>query len=64
MPEKYMLEMMCDWRAMSRKFGDTAGDYFSKNQHKMVLHPETIQKIEEKLFLHVARTPANNKNAQ
>ncbi len=51
MPEKYVCEMVCDWRAMSRKFGDTAGDYFSKNQHKMVLHPETLQKIKEKLFL-------------
>jgi hypothetical protein len=41
MPDKYVVEMICDWTAMSRKFGDTPEDFFINNRHKMILHPET-----------------------
>ncbi len=50
MPEKYVREMICDWRAMSRKFGDTAEEYFCKHRHNMVLHPQTFQRVEELLL--------------
>jgi hypothetical protein len=50
MPEKYLMEMICDWRAMGRKFGDTAKVFFENNQHKMVLHPDTIDRIKSILY--------------
>jgi len=40
---------LCDWAAMSRKFGDTPQEFFNKNRYKMVLHPETVAIIERKL---------------
>lgn len=52
MPEKYIHEMVCDWRAMSRKFGDTAQEFFENNHNKMVLHPETLTHIEQILCIH------------
>jgi hypothetical protein len=54
-PEKYILEMICDWRAMSRKFGDTAQEFFEKNYYRMVLHPETFTRIEQILEVHIVR---------
>lgn len=48
-PEKYCLEMICDWTAMSRQFGDTPIEFFNKNRHKMVLHPKTVAMIEKEL---------------
>lgn len=57
MPEKYLLEMICDWRAMGRKFGDTAQDFFEKNHQKMVLHPETLERVQQILC---ARAVHNN----
>lgn len=51
MPEKYILEMVCDWRAMSRIFGDTAQEFFKHNYTKMILHPETRMRIEQILFV-------------
>ncbi len=49
-PEKYVMEMICDWRAMARKFGDTTQEYFQKNSHKIVLHPETLKCIRLNLY--------------
>ncbi|HEA19659.1 MAG TPA: hypothetical protein ENH87_01925 [Pricia antarctica] len=45
MPIKYVNQMIVDWRAMGRKFGDTAEDFYSNNAHKMKLHPITIERI-------------------
>ena len=45
MPEKYILEMICDWRAMSRKFGDSGQEFFKARSHKMLLHPESFERI-------------------
>ncbi|MCP4373369.1 MAG: hypothetical protein GY797_35505 [Deltaproteobacteria bacterium] len=53
MPEKYILEMVCDWRAMSHKFGDTAQEFFEHHHHRMVLNPETLTRIEQILDVHV-----------
>ena len=41
MPRKYALQMVADWRAMGRKFGDTASDFYKKNQSRMKLHHTT-----------------------
>lgn len=49
MPEKYVEQMLCDWRGMSRKFGDTAKDYYLKNKDKIKLHSETRKSVEIKL---------------
>lgn len=51
MPIKYIKYMIADWRGMSRKFGDTVEDYYTKNRDNMNLHPETIKKIEDILSL-------------
>lgn len=45
MPYKYMVEMICDWRAMGRKFGDTAKDFFIKHEHDIILHPATKRNV-------------------
>lgn len=44
-PKKYILQMIADWRAMGRKFGDTARDYYLKNMDRMKLHPRTKNQI-------------------
>lgn len=53
MPEKFILEMICDWRAMSSKFGDTAQEFFESRYEKMVLHPETLARIEHILCVRI-----------
>lgn len=50
MPEKYVKQMICDWRGMSRKFGGTTIDYFISNREKMILHEETIKIIDSHLI--------------
>ena len=45
MPEKYLREMICDWRAMARKFGDSEREFFLAHHHKMMLHPESSERI-------------------
>jgi len=45
MPEKYVKQMICDWKGMSRKFGGSALEYFKLNQQKMILHNETTKII-------------------
>jgi len=49
MPEKYVLQMIADWKGMSRKFGDTAVEFYAKNLSKMILHSETKKIINKKL---------------
>lgn len=46
MPIKYVEQMVCDWKGMSRKFGGDPRDYFLENKHNMILHDETIKNIE------------------
>ncbi len=41
MPEKYILQMIADWRGMSRKFGGTAEKYYAENRKDFILHSET-----------------------
>lgn len=49
MPEKYIKQMVCDWRAMSRKFGDTAKEFYLSNKDKMLLHSKTVESLEFEL---------------
>jgi hypothetical protein len=50
MPKKYIMQMIADWRAMSRKFGGDVEEYYSKNKDKMILHTRTIKIIERELY--------------
>lgn len=55
MPEKYILEMICDWRAMSRKFGNDPREYIEKHWEQMILHPETAKIVAQKMELRVSK---------
>jgi hypothetical protein len=46
MPKKYVHQMICDWRGMSRRFGGTWIEYYQKNRESFILHPDTISIIE------------------
>lgn len=50
MPKKYVRQMIADWRGMSRKFGDTAEEFYEINEHKMILHYITKRYIEKELY--------------
>ena len=45
MDEAAIIEMMCDWTAMSVKFKNIPSKWFDANKEKMVLHQDTIQTI-------------------
>jgi hypothetical protein len=47
MPPKYVKQMVADWRAMGRKFGDTANYFYRKNQSRMLLHHKTRYLVEQ-----------------
>lgn len=49
MPKKYVLEMIADWRAMSRKFGGSAQEHYKKIKHEMMFHIETEKLIDQYL---------------
>lgn len=42
----YLLEMLCDWSAMSVKFGDLPSEFYAKNKNKIKLHTETRAMLE------------------
>jgi len=46
MPIKHIKQMICDWRGMSRKFGDTWVDYYIKNKDNFIMHKITIARIQ------------------
>jgi len=41
MPEKYIIEMVCDWRAMNPADPDDAKQWYKQKRTKMTLHPES-----------------------
>lgn len=50
MPPKYVMQMIADWRGMSRKFGGETIDYYLKNRTTMILHRDTIEIINRELL--------------
>lgn len=50
MSDKYLKEMVCDWRGAGKAQGtpDTQ-KWYGKNKHRMILHVETRRKVEELL---------------
>ena len=46
MPTKYIKQMICDWRGMSRKFGGNWIDYYNNNKHNFILHELTKLRIQ------------------
>jgi len=50
MPSKYVMQMIADWRGMSRKFGGDTSGYYIKNKDTMILHQDTIEIIESVLL--------------
>lgn len=48
-PEKYIKQMVCDWKAMGRKFGDTAQSYYLNNKQRMKLNSITVILLEREL---------------
>jgi len=51
MPNKYVNQMICDWKAMGRKFGNTVQEFYLKNYDKMELAHGVRLSIETKLGL-------------
>ena len=51
MDNKSIIHMVCDLKAMSRKFGGTAQHYYLKNYHKWDISRETRYRLEIKLDL-------------
>jgi hypothetical protein len=50
MPYEYVLEMVCDWRAMSRTFGqESPVGWYKENQNKMLLHTMTRRWVHQLL---------------
>ena len=52
MPEKYIIQMVCDWEAMAlRKSGNSSAlDFWLTNEKTMILHPITKRCIEGSLL--------------
>nr|DAM24006.1 MAG TPA: hypothetical protein [Caudoviricetes sp.] len=51
MPRKYIKQMVCDLKGMSRKFGDTAQQYYLKNYYKWDMTWRTRMDLEWELDL-------------
>ncbi len=51
MPRKYLLEMICDWRSLSRKWGKKVKPVTLDFTDKIILHPET-KKVLEDILMH------------
>jgi len=46
MPEKYIKQMICDWKGMARKFGGTWEKYYRENKNNFILHEETEKRLD------------------
>lgn len=47
MPDKYLKQLVCDWRAASKRNGVTTKDYYIKNKKNITLHKETRKRLEQ-----------------
>lgn len=52
MPEKYLIQMICDWEAMSIKFGGSAQSYYLNNYYQIELNRSSRWLLEGKLNLY------------
>jgi hypothetical protein len=50
MSDKYIKQMIADWKGMARKFGDTVQSYYTMNKDEMSLHFDTRKRLEELLW--------------
>lgn len=48
-PSKYIIQMICDWNAMSRKFGDTTISYYLRHYNSIKMHSESRRELEKRL---------------
>lgn len=46
MPRKYLIEMVCDWRSFSRKWGRKVKPSTLDLTDKIILHPDTKKELE------------------
>lgn len=46
MPKKYVIEMVCDWRSFSRRWGRKVKASSLNLTDKIVVHPETRRELE------------------
>jgi len=46
MPKKYVIEMVCDWRSFSRKWGRKVKESTLNLTDQIVVHPETKRELE------------------
>lgn len=51
MPEIYIRQMICDWKGMSRKFGDTVQAFYMKNHNEIILEHSSRVLLEFNLGL-------------
>ena len=49
MPDKYLKQMIADWRGMARARGNAPGDYYKKMGHRMQMTATTHKRITEHL---------------
>lgn len=43
---KFIIEMLCDWSAMSLKFNDTPSEFYQKNKENFIFHEKTKVAVE------------------
>jgi hypothetical protein len=53
MPDRFRREMLADFRAMGRQYGNTAQVWYEKNRDSILLHPDTRVWLEENLSCNV-----------
>ena len=47
MPEKYIMEMVCDWRAMNPAEPNDARQWYLQKRDKIILHQESRKFLEK-----------------
>lgn len=50
MPDHYIIEMICDWIAMSIKYDNKVYDWYDSNKEDIPLHEETRDKVQKILL--------------
>lgn len=58
MPYLYIIQLIADWKGMSRKFGDTAQEYYLKNYHKFNMTYQT--RLDLEMNLDINPSPYHN----